>query len=282
MLCPATLYLIGQRTYYRYPQVAIRFFACISGPNTLVLDDIFPSYALFAASSVSGTYGSESVWSGDAPTCPSATTASNYWQNNPDALFFDPLLPSNTITNLSQPSPHDLSICAGATPIAARENPTSYPVRGRHSVPKPIRGSGSKHTSASRTQSTATSSRHAPYPLSHDSATWGPLTVICQWTTGAVPCGETVVGTKRAVGQHLQAKHAIRLKPDTTICLWGGCQKSMRRESMARHILAVHIQDKVPCKGCGSCFARLDSLQRHQRTCLAKVWEENTFEACEI
>ncbi|KAI9573884.1 hypothetical protein HD554DRAFT_1990414, partial [Boletus coccyginus] len=88
----------------------------------------------------------------------------------------------------------------------------------------------------------------------------------CQWFDGTRPCGALVAGTKNAIGQHLQTAHGLRLKADKTmqVCHWEGCRKSMRRESIARHILAVHMLDKVLCPSCRSRFARTDSMQRHQ------------------
>ncbi|KAH0836487.1 hypothetical protein J3R83DRAFT_8121 [Lanmaoa asiatica] len=87
-------------------------------------------------------------------------------------------------------------------------------------------------------------------------------------------------GTKSAIGRHLQEAHAIRLKADKTtqVCLWEKCRKQMRGESIPRHILAVHMRDKVLCPGCGLHFSRTDSMQRHLKTCLVKG--EDASDAC--
>lgn len=236
---------------------------------------------------LSGMCGPNFVLSANPLACPPATSVPNHWQNNrhiSSTSFLHQLSPSDTMMHFLQYGPYYSSVHTEATPTRAggtviRHLPES------HSVRKPIARLPSKHISASRLlrQPTAARSRHTPYPLGPDSTRWGASSVYghrCQWSDCASPCGEAVAGTKNAIGQHLQAAHGIRLKADKTIqvCHWEKCQKSMRKESIARHILAIHMKDKVHCPSCGSRFARPDSLQRHQRTCLAKG--EDASDAC--
>ncbi|KIJ08339.1 hypothetical protein PAXINDRAFT_102608 [Paxillus involutus ATCC 200175] len=95
----------------------------------------------------------------------------------------------------------------------------------------------------------------------------GPQTHECQWAADGTWCGALVQGDRREVMLHLNEKHGIPLTGDKVpqMCLWQGCRSSMRRESIARHIVAVHMKERVHCAKCGSSFARNDSLQRHLR-----------------
>ena len=149
---------------------------------------------------------------------------------------------------------------------------TSQTLPGCLLGPKPTCRAQGERVCAPRllSRSASPSVRHTPYPVGLDRTRRSDLptsTYYCQWSDGARPCGAVVEGTKHAIGEHLRATHAIRLKADKTfqVCHWERCRKSMRKESIARHVLAVHMQDKVPCPSCGSRFARTDSLQRHQR-----------------
>ncbi|KIK92637.1 hypothetical protein PAXRUDRAFT_91795, partial [Paxillus rubicundulus Ve08.2h10] len=93
----------------------------------------------------------------------------------------------------------------------------------------------------------------------------GPQAHECQWNTGGTWCGALVQGSRREVMLHLRKKHGVPLTGDNALqtCLWQGCRGVMRRENIARHIVAVHMKERVHCTKCRSSFARNDSLQRH-------------------
>jgi uncharacterized protein YodC (DUF2158 family) len=233
--------------------------------------------------------GPESIWAADLLDHPSATRTSNLTDTQ---IFSDSLLhqlpPSDSVVRLWQPpAPHHPSVRdevafvgVGETFLPHLVDPMTLPES--HPVRKPTARSLSNHVSASRllAQSSAAppirSPRYTPYPIGPENTRRGASPASgyqCQWFDGAGPCSAVVAGTKIAIGRHLRITHAIQLKADKTVqlCHWEGCHKSMRRESIPRHILAVHMLDKVLCPSCGSRFARSDSLQRHQRTqCLAK------------
>ncbi|KAG2342468.1 hypothetical protein BDR05DRAFT_964071 [Suillus weaverae] len=75
-------------------------------------------------------------------------------------------------------------------------------------------------------------------------------------------CGLYVEGTTRAVSAHLR-RHGIT-GPDSTsiICTWGGCSKTLKKGSMARHLL-THLGVKVRCSACGVVKCRHDLLRAH-------------------
>lgn len=224
-------------------------------------------------------YGHESAWSADLFTCPSATSIPNHWQNDTHFLspsFLHQPTATDTAMYFGEPLvPNYAPVGAETTATGCWETAIPYAVQS-YPISKPIACLPGKHIGAPRllTQSMVAGLRHRPYPLGPDSTKLAAISASlyqCQWFDGTSPCGAVVAGTKNAIARHLQVQHAIQVKADKTdqVCLWGRCQKSMRRESMPRHILAVHMKDKVHCR-CGSRFARPDSLQRHRRTCLAK------------
>lgn len=230
----------------------------------------------------------ESDWGVDLFARPSATSPSNQIDTQSFSTSFShQLSPSDSVVRLWQP-PASYPSFSGLweAPISHSFDPIT---RQDDLARKPTARSLSKRVSASRLLRQSTPPRphrHAPYPIRPDSTRWSapPATVyLCQWIDGARSCGTIVAGTKNAIGQHLREQHAIRLKADKTsqVCYWEGCRKSMQRESIPRHILAVHAKDKVPCPSCGSTFARSDSLKRHQRTCLPVTEEKNADQAGE-
>jgi len=83
---------------------------------------------------------------------------------------------------------------------------------------------------------------------------------FCGWDGGSYFLALTV--DKSEVAQHLQLHHGV--KPggdkDRTSCRWEGCGKKMK-ESISRHIVVVHLDNKTECGGCGKTFARLDLYQ---------------------
>ncbi|KAG1756102.1 hypothetical protein EDB19DRAFT_451960 [Suillus lakei] len=76
------------------------------------------------------------------------------------------------------------------------------------------------------------------------------------------PCGMSMEGTTGAVSTHLRG-HGIT-GPDSAIttCTWGGCYKTLKKGSMARHIL-THLSVKVRCSVCGVVKCRHDLLRAH-------------------
>ncbi|KAF9219953.1 hypothetical protein BS17DRAFT_363923 [Gyrodon lividus] len=111
-----------------------------------------------------------------------------------------------------------------------------------------------------------------------------PLMHECQWSHDGASCGTFLAGNKREIALHLRDADAIPLQGNTKKpqkCLWKGCRKTMHKESIARHILAVHMKETVHCARCKSSFARNDSLQRHlrgtgDRTCRGKGSNNST------
>ncbi|KAF9219988.1 hypothetical protein BS17DRAFT_788396 [Gyrodon lividus] len=96
-------------------------------------------------------------------------------------------------------------------------------------------------------------------------AAGGPKIYKCQWPIDGASCGALVVGDKREIVLHLRDAHNVSPKgykmPQT--CFWQNCQKIMKKESIGRHILEVHMKKKVHCTSCGSSFARNYLLQKH-------------------
>lgn len=231
--------------------------------------------------------GPESVWSTDQLACPAATSISNRIDTQIfSASYLQQPTPPDSAVFFPQPPPqHHPSVCEEATLDRVWETVIPHTVYTMpppecHPTRKPTARLLSKRVSASgiHAQSVPPRSQRTPYSLGPAVTRRGNLSTPlyqCQWFDGAMTCSEIVTGTRSAIAQHLQVAHAIRLKADKTVqvCLWENCQKVMRGESIARHILAVHMRDKVPCSSCGLRFARADSMQRHRRTCHAAEGE---------
>lgn len=218
--------------------------------------------------------GPESLWFPDRLAFPAAASVPNWadtqYSNTP--CLHHPS-PPDSMVHSSQLLLHHPSARDQTTLDRVMETLVPHSVHARELTAR----SPSERVNASRppTQFVTPHPRYMPYALGPDITRRGDgLTPVyqCQWFDDGRQCHEVVSGTKSAIGRHLQSAHAIRLKggKSTQVCLWEGCQKTMQGESIARHILTVHIQDKALCPSCELPFARADSMQRHYRTCLAK------------
>jgi len=85
--------------------------------------------------------------------------------------------------------------------------------------------------------------------------------IMCHWGH----CYSYLEAEKSEVAKHLQVVHDIKPGGDKLYikCMWDGCGKSMKKESISRHIVAVHLSQKTECGSCGKQFARWDSKLRH-------------------
>ena len=98
----------------------------------------------------------------------------------------------------------------------------------------------------------------------------GDTTYICEWHDNGPPCNVMLYSSgdlKHSVSQHLHRFHNFLPSSgkSTQKCLWRGCLKELKQESIARHIVSVHLRAAVTCHACGTSFARQDSLRRHMR-----------------
>lgn len=86
---------------------------------------------------------------------------------------------------------------------------------------------------------------------------------LCRWSGGS--CCSFLTVDKSEMVKHLQIHHGV--KPggdkDRMTCNWDGCGKEMKKESISRHIIAIHLSNKTECGSCGKQFARFDSKLRH-------------------
>lgn len=87
----------------------------------------------------------------------------------------------------------------------------------------------------------------------------------CRWITNGVLCDSRVAADRRRLVEHLQHAHGIRPGEEKAreTCFWEGCKTVLNKESLARHILTVHLKERAHCADCGLWFAREDSLKRH-------------------
>jgi len=87
--------------------------------------------------------------------------------------------------------------------------------------------------------------------------------VVYECKLQGVPCGMSVEGTTTAFSAHLRQQHGMTGPDNAGIsCTWSSCSKTIKRGSMARHIL-THLGVKVRCAMCGVVKCRRDILRAH-------------------
>jgi hypothetical protein len=94
----------------------------------------------------------------------------------------------------------------------------------------------------------------------------GRITVHeCRWEEKGSPCHLWIKGDKSCINTHIQKWHGgkpggEKLRAD---CRWSTCRKKMLKESVCRHVVNVHLEEKWECQGCGGEIARKDAYGRH-------------------
>ena len=94
----------------------------------------------------------------------------------------------------------------------------------------------------------------------------GKLTVHqCRWGDDHSPCPLWIKGDKSCINTHIQKWHGGKPGGDKfqADCRWSACGKSMLKESIARHIVTVHLGEVWECQGCGKEIVRNDAYGRH-------------------
>lgn len=86
----------------------------------------------------------------------------------------------------------------------------------------------------------------------------------CRWEDQS-PCRLWVKGVKSCINLHIQKWHGgkpggNKVKTD---CRWSGCGMVMQRQSIARHIVTVHLGEVWECQGCGKEITRNDAYEQH-------------------
>ena len=87
----------------------------------------------------------------------------------------------------------------------------------------------------------------------------------CRWDEGHSPCGLWIIGDKSSINVHIQKWHGGTRGGDKSQadCHWSGCDEAMQKESIPRHIVAIHLDEVWECQGCGKELARNDAYGRH-------------------
>ncbi|KAF8557838.1 hypothetical protein OG21DRAFT_1494390 [Imleria badia] len=87
----------------------------------------------------------------------------------------------------------------------------------------------------------------------------------CLWEEDRSPCHLWIKSDKSCINAHIQKWHGGRPGGDKleAECRWSACGKRMLKESIARHILSIHLGEMRECRGCGKGIARKDAYERH-------------------
>lgn len=103
----------------------------------------------------------------------------------------------------------------------------------------------------------------------------GQLTVHqCHWEEDHSPCHLWIRSDKSSINAHIQKWHGGKPGGEKlpTDCCWSACGKTMLKESIARHIVNIHLGEMWECQGCGKGIVRSDAYGRHA--------ERSEFDAC--
>ncbi|KAL4074340.1 hypothetical protein V8B97DRAFT_704713 [Scleroderma yunnanense] len=108
-------------------------------------------------------------------------------------------------------------------------------------------------------------------PLPNPSYTDTPSR-LCAWGNSFCPCPTLVAGSTRSLRSHLKEAHGFCSKGRQSVpCQWNGCNRTLQRENMVRHILSHHMHLKVRCRSCGKYLCRRDVQTTHsKKTCPAR------------
>lgn len=87
----------------------------------------------------------------------------------------------------------------------------------------------------------------------------------CQWEVDHSPCHLWISGDKSSINAHIQKWHGGKPGGEKlqVNCRWPACGKTMLKESIARHIVTIHLGQTWECQGCGKEISRNDSYMQH-------------------
>ena len=96
----------------------------------------------------------------------------------------------------------------------------------------------------------------------------------CLWEDDRSPCHLWVKCDKSCIHAHIQKWHGGKPGGDKleVDCRWSTCAKTMLKESIARHVLSLHLGEMWECPGCAKRVTRKDAYGRHAA--------ESELEAC--
>ncbi|KAH7918991.1 hypothetical protein BV22DRAFT_1041307 [Leucogyrophana mollusca] len=93
----------------------------------------------------------------------------------------------------------------------------------------------------------------------------------CQFDCNGSPCHTSVIANRLDVARHLRLYHNIKRNSSRVSCLWDGCMKEIRADSLSRHIVNCHMNATLGCPRCFKMLSSVSSLRRHRQTgCGAK------------
>ncbi|KAG2352262.1 hypothetical protein BDR07DRAFT_892023 [Suillus spraguei] len=89
----------------------------------------------------------------------------------------------------------------------------------------------------------------------------------CMWVGEyGLHCNDLIFGRDTSV--HLRNCHGIRGADELLVrCCWEGCTETVKKESITRHVQAVHLGIAYPCNICNKAFTRTSNLEAHKRNC---------------
>ncbi|KAG2032693.1 hypothetical protein BDR03DRAFT_969253 [Suillus americanus] len=91
----------------------------------------------------------------------------------------------------------------------------------------------------------------------------------CMWDVAhRLHCNALIRGYN--ISSHLREVHGIHGSDKCrNMCIWNGCNRELKKESLLRHVEEVHLRIVYSCD-CGNTYSRRDTLNRHQRSCTVR------------
>ncbi|KAI6127385.1 hypothetical protein EDD16DRAFT_1516664 [Pisolithus croceorrhizus] len=84
----------------------------------------------------------------------------------------------------------------------------------------------------------------------------------CGWVDSGVVCYQPLLPDE--FSNHLRRHGVTGDDKAKMYCRWVHCNTLMNKESVARHVLEVHLGIKFECPVCGYEFSRRDSMMSHR------------------
>ncbi|KAH7923069.1 hypothetical protein BV22DRAFT_608207 [Leucogyrophana mollusca] len=69
----------------------------------------------------------------------------------------------------------------------------------------------------------------------------------CQFDHNVSACHTSIIADRLSVARHLRLYHNVKINSSRVTCLWEGCTKEIRADSLSRHIVNRHMKTRLGC-----------------------------------
>lgn len=86
---------------------------------------------------------------------------------------------------------------------------------------------------------------------------------LCGWVDNGAVCNQPLLPDD--FSNHLRIHGVTGDDKAKMPCRWVGCNAVMKKESVGRHVLGIHLELKSRCPVCEYEFSRRDSMMSHYK-----------------